>query len=432
MRFSELLEGYIVRSGKNVNQLAKACGFARSYLSLIKNGQRIPTEQKLRRLCTALELSPTENRQLWEGWECEKYGTAIINKKAEFFRLLHMFGEVGKEPVPPMKVLKDGGLDEKEDCPMIFGKEKITMAMTGLLGTGRTIRAVLQEPEVFWRMRAVYPCLSIMNILCLENCGGNAGIRQADNLAVLRECLRVLMLYGQYQPFYYYGSPETLRFSSLPYMVIGTGRMLQISGDMQAALCLSDGRYIRSMAERFDKLKKACKPFWNELAYKDAMENDKPAYEAVSEIYILGSQAFLETLGNYAPWAPSLSKGNTKAVIFFSRRGLIQWMNDGGRLLRGRNNRRVLVRMWLDAIRQGHCKAHCLKESIELPDGLVVTAAEVSPATIRYGPAKKYLEIREDSVSSMLYEVLAWMRGSTYVSGGDETVKIIEEIYGTE
>ena len=40
-RFSEYLEQVVIRSGMKEKELAKASGFARSYIALMKTGQRV-------------------------------------------------------------------------------------------------------------------------------------------------------------------------------------------------------------------------------------------------------------------------------------------------------------------------------------------------------------------------------------------------------
>ena len=66
-KFSEHLEQCIIDSGMTENQLAKLSGFNRSYIALMKNGQRIsPDTGKMIKLFENLKLSPYEYDELWK------------------------------------------------------------------------------------------------------------------------------------------------------------------------------------------------------------------------------------------------------------------------------------------------------------------------------------------------------------------------------
>ena len=65
--FSRALEAHIYRSGLTENQLAKISGFTRSYIALMKNGQRVsPDTVKLKKLLDSLSLSPHDYDVLWD------------------------------------------------------------------------------------------------------------------------------------------------------------------------------------------------------------------------------------------------------------------------------------------------------------------------------------------------------------------------------
>lgn len=56
-KFSEHLDKCISNSGMTENQLAKMSGFNRSYIALMKNGQRVsPDTEKMVKLLDALAL----------------------------------------------------------------------------------------------------------------------------------------------------------------------------------------------------------------------------------------------------------------------------------------------------------------------------------------------------------------------------------------
>ena len=57
--FAQSLAKHINKSSMTESQLAQISGFNRSYIALIKNGQRIPADmEKVRKLLEALNLSP--------------------------------------------------------------------------------------------------------------------------------------------------------------------------------------------------------------------------------------------------------------------------------------------------------------------------------------------------------------------------------------
>ena len=73
--FSQALECGIYKSGLTENQLAKISGFTRSYIALMKNGQRVsPDTVKLKKLLEALSLSAYEYENIWNAYLKARYG----------------------------------------------------------------------------------------------------------------------------------------------------------------------------------------------------------------------------------------------------------------------------------------------------------------------------------------------------------------------
>src|SRR5574344_1171725 len=91
-RFSEQLEYYILKSGYTEVQLAQVSGFNRSYIALMKNGQRVsPDIDKMKRLFEALHLTLYEYEELWDAYLSARLGDDVYRKNKEVIRFLESF-----------------------------------------------------------------------------------------------------------------------------------------------------------------------------------------------------------------------------------------------------------------------------------------------------------------------------------------------------
>lgn len=81
-KFSEYLEKGIGNSGMTENQLAKISGFTRSYIALMKNGQRVSADmERMKRLLQALNLSLEEYDLIWESYVQERMGKLPMSRQ---------------------------------------------------------------------------------------------------------------------------------------------------------------------------------------------------------------------------------------------------------------------------------------------------------------------------------------------------------------
>ena len=93
--FSQALECGIYKSGLTENQLAKISGFTRSYIALMKNGQRVsPDTVKLKKLLEALSLSTYEYENIWNAYLKARYGEDTYKMHMSAISFIESFGRI--------------------------------------------------------------------------------------------------------------------------------------------------------------------------------------------------------------------------------------------------------------------------------------------------------------------------------------------------
>ena len=94
-KFSDHLEQGIMSSGMTEKQLAQMSGFTRSYIALMKNGQRVsPDTEKMTKLIQALNLPPYESEELWKEYIRASVGDYVFERDLAVVDFIHSFNNV--------------------------------------------------------------------------------------------------------------------------------------------------------------------------------------------------------------------------------------------------------------------------------------------------------------------------------------------------
>lgn len=116
--FSELLESYIQRCGLTQEELAQSSGFSRSFIALMKSGQRMPSPDRYKsmaQLMDAMGLSPDESDRLWRSLERCRTGEVKYAQWQEIIRLLDSEKTVSQSDKKDIRSVR-GGSDKIYLC----------------------------------------------------------------------------------------------------------------------------------------------------------------------------------------------------------------------------------------------------------------------------------------------------------------------------
>lgn len=410
MVFSELLTTYIEHSGKTELTLAKLCGFSRSYIALIKNGQRIPTRKKLELLISALELSPQESTRLWVQWEICKDSPGIGVQRQEFFNIirdLSVFTGVQNH----INLYADQNLKNLRHDSVVCGRGCIQEVISLIIfresmKENGEIICTLQDPETLTLGNQFYLDIKINMILCMESCQVSR-TGQIENIILLRKCLHMSMLCADYVPLYYYGAPATLRFSALPYIIRTSDAVMQLSDNLDFAIIHTETETLKLWTKLQEQQLRLCKHLWKELSCAD-MASEWIDYQNVC---IIGATALLDVIHVWENIARN--RKDFRVTVYFSEK-MFKSKIDIQNSNRYENLKKTIVQN--KVLKQGICETYCIDEKyLTLPDGLVIISAD-NKLLIWYSNTKKSIQITESSLTVTIHNILMDLKDSIYVS----------------
>lgn len=469
--FAKSLEKYIYRSTLTESQLAKISGFNRSYIALIKNGQRVPADmEKVRRLITALNLSPYEYDILWKEYLKARYGEENFELQSQIVNFIEGF-----EHQPRISIMSNyqheipdiKSVNNRMDLDYMV---KAVVENEALRENGK-LRLIVQSDFEF--LFNLLPCvyrnsskLTIEHIVCLE--GGmaeNKGLLY--NLKFFGKMIPIILSEkeSRYHIDYYYDK-VTSHFASsvlMPYVVISSDCVINISVDLNHALISRDVDVIGLYNLLFDLRKRECRPMLHSIGENDEyleLCQEKPK-EPVEAVYSIGSQPCfglldiesmifkyinrdrIEAAYQFQKLIQEnkrfVSDGKTPIISYFSKVGLKSLMEDGIVKEVPRElytaleveDRRKLIEMLIEAIEAGWYTAFLLDDNcISYPENLIITAKEMTSVNIFYLPEnnESRFALQEQSLSKMIYDFLADFGKSTYVLSKEETLKYLKNI----
>ncbi|WP_418463153.1 helix-turn-helix domain-containing protein [Frisingicoccus sp.] len=469
--FAKSLEKYIYRSTLTESQLAKISGFNRSYIALIKNGQRVPADmEKVRRLITALNLSPYEYDTLWKEYLKARYGEENFELQSQIVNFIEGF-----EHQPRISIMSNyqheipdiKSVNNRMDLDYMV---KAVVENEALRENGK-LRLIVQSDFEF--LFNLLPCvyrnssrLTIEHIVCLE--GGmaeNKGLLY--NLKFFGKMIPIILSEkeSRYHIDYYYDK-VTSHFASsvlMPYVVISSDCVINISVDLNHALISKDVDVIGLYNLLFDLRKRECRPMLHSIGENDEyleLCQEKPK-EPVEAVYSIGSQPCFGLLDIESMIFKYINRDRIEAayqfqkliqenkrfvsdekmsiISYFSKVGLKSLMEDGIVKEVPRElytaleveDRKKLIEMLIEAIEAGWYTAFLLDDNcISYPENLIITAKEMTSVNIFYLPEnnESRFALQEQSLSKMIYDFLVDFGKSTYVLSKEETLKYLKKI----
>lgn len=281
-KFSGHLDKCISNSGMTENQLAKISGFNRSYIALMKNGQRVsPDTEKMVKLLDALALQPFEHDSLWSEYIQERMGKDRYKVVEAIKDLIESMGSnlnisvksQYHHEIPDIKTI-DNIMDLNYMIKVVIEEE--ARKEDGKL-------YLIMQPDkkgIFGWLPGICknsPGLKIEHIVCMERDQESNEKDQVYNIQILKELFKMMLADENfnYEAYYYYDRIVS-HFDTaalMPSAVITSEYVINIAADFEHALVLHDAEIIQYYQELFRKHKQKCKTMFRKVPnYMDAFE----------------------------------------------------------------------------------------------------------------------------------------------------------------
>ena len=266
-QFSERLREYIERSQLTEQQLAKASGFTRSYIALMKNGLRIsPDTEKIGKLLSALSLTTYEKDQIWADYMRAKFGDDTYELRRQMVSLIEKFNQK-----PSLKILSSA-VYQIPEVETIYGKHDLEYLIKALIEEEANkenghVKMILQPEldllqDILTMQRRSHPGLVIEQVLVLEQ---GVNISTEGKMYNMRafEWMTQMILSGDEGScrFYYYYDRIRSVFNQntlLPYLILTSKYAVSISIDMEYAIVSTGEEKLKLFNELFEKRKQMC------------------------------------------------------------------------------------------------------------------------------------------------------------------------------
>jgi len=439
----------------------------------MKNGQRIPADQvRMGRLIDALNLSPYEQEVLWQEYHRARYGDEAYRLQEQIAAFIESFTGIPgmaiqseyKHIIPEVKCV-DNRLDLEYLVKAVIENEA--------LRENGSLKMVMQSDFDF--IYNLLPCiyrnskkLAIEHIICLEGSHSPGTEPLIYNLKFFQKIIPVLLSEnsGQYNVYYYYDQVSS-HFSSsvlMPYVIITSAYVINISVDLCHALVSEDAEVIELYQRLYVSGKRACKPLVKKMDERNIAGYSAGDGEEIhgEKICTIGGQpcfGLLDIESMLSKYIKSdyreigailesavkanrhlLSYGNTVSVAsYFTRRGMERLMKEGiaeeipSEICHPLEpkDRQLLVKKLILAIKAGWYKAYLLnEEKIHYPKELIITAKHMSNVQIFYMSDETDCRfvLQEQSLSKMIYEFLEGLDKTTFVLSEEDTLKYLETL----
>lgn len=472
-KFSQCLEKYIMRSGLTENQLAKVSGFTRSYIALMKNGQRVsPDMVKLKKLLEALNLSPYEYDEVWKAYLMARYGDRIYELRTNMISFIESFGRVSKisikssfnHDIPQVKTI-DNRMDLEYFVKAVIEQEALKDA--------GYVKMIVQEDFSFLfsilpSVCRSNPALHVEHIVCLE---GNDMINleeQSYNLKTLGKLLPILLSGNEngYEIYYYYDKVSS-HFSTsalMPYLILTSDYAINISTNLEYAMVSTDAESHQLFTQLFENRKKICRKMLEKISTGARIFEHYSSHRPDAEkVYTIGSQpcfgmfpvdamvqkyfsagdaALMEAILEVLRQNREIYSSMQNITSYFTKEGIIRLMEDGLVEELPREiylplevqDRKALLKMLIMAIKSETYEAYMLDgHKFAFPQELWMTAYSFTKVDVIYMSDKTEARfiLEEQSLARSIYDFLTDLKAGTVVFSPEETLEFLEDIYAS-
>lgn len=261
--FSELLSARIKQSDLTLPYLAAKSGVSLSLITKTKNGTRLPDEDTMNHLFTALRRSADQTDELVEQYHIEKLGRYEYECDMECFRTLENLGLSEKKMT---KTFSLSGTYEFNYQPAVSSMQDIRLFMLYMYNKcredGDTLKVIYPVSDTFFNdLIATASQIDIEKNVCVKTEHVfrmyPAGRPKATykNLEIVSGALYMLSLNQGYIPYYYYNEDSEKQI--YPYLIMNSSYAMLINSEMNSGILLNDARMVESCGNEFDSRRKA-------------------------------------------------------------------------------------------------------------------------------------------------------------------------------
>jgi hypothetical protein len=292
--FSEQLKHLVEVNGGNIYRLAKSAQIERTTIHKAMSGERLPNEKFMEKLCSALQLTPSEKNLLFDYYSMAKYGKSRYKLRNRVKNSVELLGTI---PIAPAAF---------ETAVPIKNCENISypdvQPVQGAYAVGNIIKEIIErevccsdhpEIRIYIPVTGTYIFGLLYNLF--QQYKGKIRIRHIIKLRKLTEdmsgCshnldfLSVVAPFALsegdgYKPSYYYGDDmDTDIAVDAPYRVISSSRAVTFSSDQKSAVVYGTVEMAEYFKDHFDKTESAATPFFLPLKDHESLLRamDEPA-----------------------------------------------------------------------------------------------------------------------------------------------------------
>ena len=476
--FSDLLDEYIVRSRLTISYISSVAGISHSYISKIKNGQRICKEPEvMKKIFDELNLTDFEYEELWRGYITERMGKEMCDLNQSCIHFLENFETVlsikpnaakidFSQDVSTLETYEDVNYYINTLIKFEAGKEngKIKLIMQeGTSPVRETLKEVLRSTGI-----------SIDQIICLD-INEKRNDKKHINIQLLAELIPLILSadYKSYKIYAYYDDTESRigKFNIMSNYIITEDQIVIADNDFANAIIIKDKDIIKLFINKFDMLKEQIKPIISEYEYDgsnqyniynigiELMRYDmtKPTYSICGmpcvtfagtekSIYnaltASGDEKLINMLRNMCislekqmennPWV-HISYFTKSGVIDFLENGIIQELHPDANLIVKKEYRYYVVKKILDSTLHGKHKLYLIDErGFKLPRGLYIAIYDSHRVLIYYklDTIKKSFILSEKLFARDLYKFAENLKESPYVLGPEKAIEFLNSLEG--
>ena len=470
-KFSEHLEQCIMDSGLTEGQLAKVSGFTRSYIALMKNGQRVsPDSTKMEKLISCLNLPPYEYDEIWTEYIRARLGDSIYERNNAVIDFIESFGNISntsiksyyRHEIPDIRTV-----DNRMDLEYLI---KAVIEQEALKEDGN-VRIIMQADSPVLKNVLPAVCrnnrnLKIDHILCMNHKSGNGYEKDELYNINMMKCLMPIVIFSNSENYriYHYYDHVTSHFSSsslLPCMVLTQDYVISMNAGIDKGMIFREKDIIEMFDSLFQEHKRSCRMMFKRMNDDtDLFEyfNTQPCTDNV--IYTIGNQPCMGMLKvdnlvrkyctsenekirilleNTIRKNEKLVDGeNTKLVCYCTRSGLKRFAEEGVvdelplsiyRKLEIRDRIDILQKL-LAAMEQGKYELYLLEEhGIDFPKELQICSYGVTESVIIFMSENKESRfvLNESSLTKILFEFFQEFMRSPQVCSLDKSFRILEQ-----
>lgn len=270
--FSEYCRQLLANSGSNVYQIANHSSLDRTSLQRMVRGERLPSRKFVKNFCSHLRINPIQQTELLRLYDIEKIGkTAYLNQYYIKNLIEHLsFLENNAKDIAV------NSSDFSTMSSISSTENKILFILQKELETNSQPQIYLNIPTsyhyFFFVLKKLFSLFhgraSIKHLITLNSNPSNS-LHPCRNIEILSNILPIIQLLKDiYHPSYLYSTLtcDDEKLMVMPYYIITSQNVLQISSDFRNAVLYSSLDIVKKYQQEFSRIFQMAKPF---LEYAD-------------------------------------------------------------------------------------------------------------------------------------------------------------------